>query len=156
MNDFDVEIVPFRSELAIHFKQLNLAWVSRYFEVEPSDEKMLGNPQQYIIDKGGYIFFAQAADEIVGTFALLKVDQGIYELSKMAVAEAYQGKRIGNAMLGFCLKEARNLGATKLMLFSNTMLEPAIHLYRKFGFVQVPMLHSEYKRSNIKMEIDFK
>ena len=44
------------------------------------------------------------------------------------------------------------LGATKVILYSNTKLGPAIHLYQKYGFVEVPMGTSEYKRSNIKME----
>ncbi len=60
--------------------------------VEPVDYKMLSNPRAYIIDKGGYVFFARFNKMIAGTFSLIKVDESSYELSKMAVDENFQGK----------------------------------------------------------------
>jgi hypothetical protein len=64
----------------------------------------------------------------------------------------YQGKKIGNSMLEFCFQESVKLNAKKLILFSNTLLQPAIHLYKKYGFVEVPIGNVAYKRANIKME----
>lgn len=127
--------------------------MKKYFEVEPADEIMLSNPQRFIIEKGGHIYFAQSGEQIVGTFAMLKVEEDVYELSKMAVLEAYQGRKVGNFMLHYCLQKAGELRAAKVFLYSNTILQPAIHLYKKFGFVEVPLLSSDYKRSNIKMEV---
>lgn len=148
----DLHIVPFQPNLAEYFKELNLAWVRKYFFVEPLDEEMLSHPQENIINKGGQIFFAQLNKEVVGTFALLKVQEGVFELSKMAVVEKMQGKKIGNQLLEFAIDQAKQLGAQKLILFSNTKLSPAIHLYKKYGFTEVPIGASEYKRSDIKME----
>lgn len=148
----DLHIVPFQPNLADYFKELNLAWVRKYFFVEPLDEEMLSHPQENIINKGGQIFFAQLNKEVVGTFALLKVQEGVFELSKMAVVEEMQGKKIGNQLLEFAIDQAKQLGAQKLILFSNTKLSPAIHLYKKYGFTEVPIGASEYKRSDIKME----
>ena len=148
----DLHIVPFQPNLAEYFKELNLAWVRKYFFVEPLDEEMLSHPQENIINKGGQIFFAQLNKEVVGTFALLKVQEGVFELSKMAVVEEMQGKKIGNQLLEFAIDQAKQLGAQKLILFSNTKLSPAIHLYKKYGFTEVPIGASEYKRSDIKME----
>ena len=88
------------------------------------------------------------------TFALLKVSDTVFELSKMAVNEKFFGKNIGNAMMEFCLQETKRLQLHKVILYSNTLLGPAIHLYRKYGFTEVPDFKSEYKRANIKMEID--
>jgi very-short-patch-repair endonuclease/ribosomal protein S18 acetylase RimI-like enzyme len=151
MPENNVHIIEFREELADHFKNLNIAWLQKYFYVEPIDEEMLSNPKHYIIDKGGYIFFAEVNGVTAGTFALMKVEDGVFELSKMAVDEKYQGQKIGNKMMEFAIKKVKSLGAKKLILFSNTMLGPAIHLYRKYGFVEVPLGNSEYRRSNIKM-----
>jgi ribosomal protein S18 acetylase RimI-like enzyme len=156
MFETNLHIVDFRDELALHFKNLNLAWLQKYFCVEPVDEEMLSNPKKYIIDKGGYIFFAEVNNEIAGTFALIKMEEGVFELSKMAVDEKFQGQKIGNKLMEFGIKKAQGLGAKKLILFSNTMLGPAIHLYKKYGFVELPLEHSEYKRSNIKMERDLR
>lgn len=148
----DIEIIPYREELAPAFRELNEAWLKKYFYIEPKDEEVLGDPQTHIIEKGGHIFFAKQGDEIVGTFALIPEEDGVYELGKMAVKEECQGKRIGNKLLQHCLEQANALGATKVILYSNTKLESAIHLYRKYGFVEVAMGASDYKRSNIKME----
>ena len=148
-----VEIVGFREELAKYFTALNLAWVRKYFTVEPMDQKILSEPKAYIVDKGGYIYFSIVDNEVAGTFALIKISDGVYELSKMAVAENFQGKNIGNAMMKFCIEEAQRLNIKKLMLYSNTKLKPAVHLYEKYGFKEVPLENSEYRRSNIKMEI---
>lgn len=147
-----IEIIPFEPALAPYFRDLNVAWLQKYFYVEPTDEEMLSNPEQYILAKEGQIFFARVDGQIAGTFALMKKGEGIYELGKMAVAEAFQGKGAGNALLAFCLEEARQLGAKKVILYSHTKLLPALHLYRKYGFVEIPLDDSEYKRPDIKME----
>ena len=148
----DIEIIAFSEEFEKDFHDLNVAWLQKYFVVEPIDNEMLSHPKPFIIDKGGYIFFAKAGEEIAGTFALIPVEKGVYELSKMAVKETFIGKKIGNALLEFCIEECKKLGASKIILYSNTKLEPAIHLYRKYGFVELPLDHSEYERANIKME----
>ena len=151
-----MEIIPFSDELAHHFTSLNTAWLEKYFVIEPIDREMLGNPKQYFIDKGGHIFFAKVDDDIAGTFALLKESDSVYELSKMAVWEKYQGQKIGNRLMEFCIEKAKELKADKLILYSNTMLGPSIHLYKKYGFIEVPITKSVYIRSNIKMELDLK
>ncbi|MBC7887601.1 MAG: GNAT family N-acetyltransferase [Ferruginibacter sp.] len=149
----NIEIIPFSEALAGHFTRLNTYWLEKFFVVEPVDHEMLGNPKQFFIDKGGFIFFATINKAIAGTFALLKESDKVYELSKMAVAEEYQGRKIGNRMIEFCIAKARELNIDKIILYSNTKLEPAIHLYKKYGFTEVPGTGSVYKRSDIKMEL---
>lgn len=153
MSESNLHIIEFREELAVHFKNLNIAWLQKYFYVEPIDEVMLSDPQKYIMAKGGHISFAQLNNEIAGTFALIKVQEGVYELAKMAVAEKFQGQKIGNKLMVSAIGKVKSLAAKKLILYSNTMLGPAIHLYEKYGFVEVPLENSHYKRSDIKMEL---
>jgi ribosomal protein S18 acetylase RimI-like enzyme len=153
--EMNIEIIRLREDLAVYFTELNLAWLKKYFVVEPIDSEILSDPKRCIIDKGGFIFFATADGEIAGTFAVIKIDNVVYELSKMAVNEDFQGNKIGNRMLEFCIDEAKKSDAIKLILYSNTKLQPAIHLYRKYGFTEIPSGNSEYQRSNIKMEINF-
>lgn len=148
-----IEIVPYTEENQKYFTALNVLWVEKYFVMEPHDEEVLYNPKEHIIDRSGYIYFAKEGNNITGTFALIKVEKGVYELSKMTVDEAFRGKKIAHKMLEFCLEEAKRLNISKIILYSNTILEPAIHLYKKFGFREVPLGNSEYKRSDIKMEI---
>jgi N-acetylglutamate synthase-like GNAT family acetyltransferase len=149
-----VTFIGYTPSLANAFMQMNLSWIEKYFEVEPMDRLLLSDPQTHIIEEGGHIYFAIVDEHTIGTFALLKKDNDVYELGKMAVSEKVQGQKIGSRMLEFCIAEAKRLNIRKLILFSNTILEPAIHLYRKYGFKEVPAGDAEYKRSNIKMELD--
>ena len=91
---------------------------------------------------------------IAGTVALLRRSAEEYEFAKMAVDEAYQRRGIAEALSYAALDRARVMGAKKVSLYSQTSLAPAIQLYRKLGFVEVPMDHQMYKRANIKMEIE--
>lgn len=156
MNKEQIDIINYDQQYNKDFAALNRAWLEKYFAVEPIDEEIFANPKEYIIDNGGYIFFAKLDNKIAGTFALMKTHEGVFELSKMAVAEEFQGKQIGNKMLEFCLEKAKELNAEKVILYSNTRLKPAIHLYEKYGFKEVPLGNVEYKRADIKMVIDIK
>jgi ribosomal protein S18 acetylase RimI-like enzyme len=60
--------------------------------------------------------------------------------------------KIGETLSTHAISKARELNAHKIILFSNTILESAIALYRKLGFTEIP-LDGPYKRSNIKMEL---
>ena len=149
----NMEIISFSDALAPHFARLNKAWLEKYFNVEPVDQLMLDNPKEFFLDKGGFIYFARINQDIAGTFALLKESETVFELSKMAVDDKYQGMNVGNTMMQFCIAKAKSLALNKIILYSNTRLGPAIHLYKKYGFTEVSINHSVYKRSNIKMEL---
>lgn len=151
-----VEIIPFSEDLKEHIRTLNVEWLEKYFFVEPGDAIQLANPKKYIIDEGGFIFYAKAEGKIVGTFSLLKIDDNTFELGKMAVTEKFQGKGIGDVMMKASIKEAESLGIKTLILYSNKSLKPAIHLYEKYGFREVPLDEGHYVRANIRMEKYFK
>ena len=147
-----VEIIPFAPKLKQHIKDLNFEWLNKYFKVEPNDEIVLSNPQVEIIDKGGFIFYAKYNNQIVGTVSLLKIDKFTFELSKMAITEAIQGLGIGKKLLDHCLAFAKENDIQKLILYSNRKLESAIHLYKKYGFVEIDLENGIYERADIKME----
>lgn len=150
--DDSLRIIPFSAELKEPIKTLNIEWLQKYFKVEPKDEKVLSNPQQEIIDKGGMIFYVQYKDVIVGTVSLLKIDKQTFELSKMAVSEEIQGLGIGKKLLEHCIEVAKEQQIEKLILYSNRSLKPAIHLYKKFGFQEIDLKEGIYERADIKME----
>lgn len=148
----NVEIIPFSSDLKDHIKTLNLAWLTKYFRVEEKDDLVLSNPQEEIINKGGFIFYAKNSNQILGTASLMKVDDLTFELSKMAVSDKAQGSGIGNKLLDHCLAVAQENNIKRLILYSNRILLPAIHLYEKFGFTEIVLEEGLYERADIKME----
>ena len=154
----EVNIVPYEDKYQHAFKALNEEWIAKYFEIEDADRKALNNPQSYILDKGGRIFVALYNDEPVGVCALIKMDDPEYgyELAKMAVSPAIQGKRVGWLLGQKVINEAKALGASKIYLESNTLLKPAINLYHKLGFTKVFGRSTPYARCNIQMELSLK
>lgn len=134
------------------FETFNRQWIEEYFEMEQVDEQVLRNPDRHILAKGGAILVAVSADVVVGTVALKYVTPTVFEFTKMAVDIPYRGQKVGKALSLAAIELARALGAKSIILYSNTILAPAIALYKKLGFVQVP-LDGPYKRSNIKMEL---
>ncbi|PKH68366.1 GNAT family N-acetyltransferase [Flavobacterium sp. ALD4] len=150
--EHQVIIIPFSSDLKEPIKTLNIEWLNKYFKIEPKDERVLSNPQEEIIDKGGMIFYAKYKDAIVGTVSLLKMNDTIFELSKMAVTDSVQGLGIGKKLMEHCIKAAEENHIEKIIIYSNRRLVPAISLYRKFGFEEIPVDEGIYERADIKME----
>lgn len=142
----------FTPEDAQAFKDLNIEWLSTYFVVEAIDELVLGQPQKEIINRGGYIFMAEENEKVIGTFAFLKKSDRVYEFSKMAIDPTQRGKGYGTSMLQFALRYAEQHHWEKIVLYSSTKLKNALHIYRKFGFIEVPLeSNTRYSRSDIKM-----
>jgi len=146
-----VKVIDYTQQYQSAFKQLNEEWITQYFKMEATDYKSLDHPDEYIIDKGGHIFIALYNGEAVGTCAMIKMEDNTYELAKMAVSPKAKGKGIGFILGQACIIKAKELGAQKLYLESNTILKPAINLYYKLGFKKVTGVPSPYERCNIQM-----
>ncbi|MBN4052171.1 GNAT family N-acetyltransferase [Sphingobacteriaceae bacterium AH-315-L07] len=139
MEQANVDIIEFKDQYALDFATLNFEWLEKYFHIEDYDKKILTNPQKYILDPGGQILFAIVDDKIVGTVALIKRGEGVFELAKMAVTEGYKGLKIGQKLMYACIDYAGQHGVKQLFLDSNTKLAPAISLYNKVGFKEIPV-----------------
>ncbi len=149
-----MNIISFEPQYAKDFKQLNIAWLEKYFWVEPHDEEVLGKPEKYIIQSGGQIFLVKEGNDIIGTVALMKIEENIFELTKMAVTPAAQGKSIGQKLMAHTITFAKEKGWQKLIIYSNRKLENAIHIYKKYGFQEIPIEgNNPYARGDIKMEL---
>jgi len=146
-----LEIIPFDEKYSQYFYDLNAAWLKKYFYVEPYDEQVLSNPKKYVLSPGGFIFFAKYNHQIVGVVSLIN-QKTFFELSKMAVSPKYQGLKIGQKLLEFCINFAKEQHWTSITLYSHRSLVAAIHLYRKNGFIEIPVEeNSHYERADIKM-----
>jgi len=149
----EVQIVDFLPEHSLAFKQLNEEWITTWFKMEEEDHHALDHPKEHILDKGGHIYMALYQGQPVGACGLIPMEDGNFELAKMAVAPSAKGKGIGFLLGQACIEKARSQGAQKLYLESNTKLKPAISLYHKLGFHKVAGPPSPYERCNIQMEL---
>ena len=147
-------IVGWRPELRADFERLNREWIEQYFVVEQEDLKVFNDPAGEIVAPGGQVFFLLDEDGVRGTCAVIRHDADTYELAKMAVAPAARGRGYGDRLVEAAIGFARDIGARRLMLVSNTRLGPALTLYRKHGFRDVPLDPANgYTRADIQLEL---
>ncbi len=142
-----LSIFPYRAEFKDDFFELNAEWLEAYFLIEPYDLEVLRNPQEMILDEGGEIYVGAIDGDVVATFALTPRQEGVMELNKMAVRKDQRGAGIGNQLMDYVIARCRARGVRTLELYSNTKLENALHLYRKYGFLEIPMPHRLCVRS---------
>ncbi|TFH65495.1 MAG: GNAT family N-acetyltransferase [Candidatus Zixiibacteriota bacterium] len=150
-----VEIVDYQPRYRKDFEKLNLEWIEKYFVVESSDMRVLGDPQGEIIDKGGAILFARLDRKIVGTVALIKHDSKTFELTKMAVTEKAQGQQVGKRLALAAIDYAQSLRVRRILLFTSPKLIAANALYRQLGFkpLTIPRAEIPFRRPSIAMEL---
>jgi len=151
-----VEILEFDPRFRDHFRQLNLEWIERFFRIEPPDREILEDPETFVLAKGGHIFFARLGNEIVGTCALLKHEDGTFELAKMGVTPRAQGKQVGRRLAVAAIRQARAVGASAVFLETNSRLIPAIRLYESLGFIHAsppPRQEERYARADVFMRL---
>lgn len=156
----EINIVPYQRKYKSDFAQLNYEWLEKYFKTEKAeaeDKRLLNNPEREIVKKGGEIFFAILNNVVVGTCAVLKIDDTTYELAKMGVTEKVQGRQIGKKLALTAIGYAVEKGALKLKLYTSSKLNAAHNLYRSLGFVEVKgESNDRYKRKLILMVLDLK
>src|SRR4051812_7434277 len=149
-----IEIIEYKAEHQPYFEKLNRAWIEKYFELEEMDLFVLQEPEKAILQKGGAVLMASYDGVIAGTVALIKDGDGVFEFAKMAVDENYRRRGIAEKLGFAALEKAKELDADKIVLYSQTILLPALSLYKKIGFHQVPLDEPRtYKRSDVKMEM---
>ena len=146
----NVIVTDFQGQYSNQFYKLNKAWIEESWVLEDSDKKDLLNPKK-IIQNGGQIFFAIIDNEVVGTVAMIKNSDKVYELAKMTVKFAFRGKGIANLLMDKCIKFAFKKNAREIFLISNDSLIVARNLYEKYGFKEVVLDSQKYKRGNVKM-----
>ena len=147
-----MEIVAFEPAHAEAFRTLNEAWISKFFVLEAKDREVLEDPHGKIIAKGGRIFMALQDGVAVGCVALLKMDDGGYEVAMMTVSETLRGSGLGRLLMQRCIEAGAELGATRLYLETNSSLAPALGLYRAMGFKDLAPVETPYARADVFME----
>jgi len=87
----------------------------------------------------------------VGTVSLLKMENDVYELAKMSVHNSLRGQKIGHKIMDACIMKAKEMGAKEILILSSRKLKNALHLYTKYGFVDVGSEDDDYNRCDIRM-----
>jgi len=111
-------------------------------------DRDLSDLEYYYYNNDGWFAVIEKNNEIIGSYGIFKIDKQTCELRKMYLLKNYQGQGLGKLMMDDALKKAKELGYSVIVLETNKLLDKAISLYDKYGFV-------EYKPSHLSDRCDF-
>jgi N-acetylglutamate synthase-like GNAT family acetyltransferase len=149
-----LRLVEYEERLAPEFDAITREWVEDMFTLEANDIKIIENPKEMILDRGGEILFVEAEGlGIVGTCALMRVDGDTFELTKMGVRASARGLKAGDFLLKRTLERARQMPIGSLFLLTNTKCAAAIHLYEKAGFLHDPDIMERYGKRYTRCDV---
>ncbi|EEG28750.1 acetyltransferase, GNAT family [[Clostridium] methylpentosum DSM 5476] len=137
------------------FIEMNKSWIEDMFKLEDEDIREMENIEPYI-ENGGQIFFSIDDNERVMACCMIAPrEDGDWEIMKFAARGMYTGTGAGSACLKACIDYAKEMQLKKIIIVSNKKCEHAIHLYRKFGFEEVPVDKEKFPfdRADIAFEL---
>ncbi len=149
-----ITIIDYAKKYQPDFKRLNLEWLDKHGLTETHDLEILDDPDGMVIKRGGYIFLALDDGKVIGTAGLYRNSGLEYELIKMGVDPQYRGRGIGKLLLEECIGKARETGAVKIVLFSNSRLTTALKLYELYGFRHIEVTGAPFLTADVKMELN--
>lgn len=134
-----MKIVPYEPKYKDVFIEMNKQWISEMFTIEQEDLAVLNNIDRSI-EAGGQIFFAvDDCGEVLACCMIAPLPNGEWEIEKFCAKGMYTGTGAGTACLKACMDYAKEKHVKKIVIVTNKKCTCAIHLYKKFGFVEVPV-----------------
>ncbi|TYP77523.1 GNAT family N-acetyltransferase [Paenibacillus methanolicus] len=122
----------------------------RLEEEPPYELLLLADPSKRLVDaylSKGRCHVAQLGDETIGVFLLLEKHAGTLEIMNIAVAERYQGRGFGKALLAAAVGEARKQGAAYLEIGTGNSGMQQLYMYQKCGFRMMSIDHDFFVRN---------
>lgn len=149
-----MKIVPYDKKYKKEFIEMNKQWISEMFVLEEEDLAVLDNVDQSI-EEGAQIFFAiDGNDDVMACCMIAPLPNGEWEIQKFCARGMYTGTGAGSACLKACIDYAKEKKIEKIVIVSNRKCAHAIHLYQKYGFVEVPVDKEKFpfERADIAFE----
>lgn len=150
-NCLSINVLDYAPFLKQSFTTLAGNWLSDMLhnELEEEDLFTINSPDiAYLLD-GGFVFFAEYNNEIVGCVALKKLDENKFEFAKLIVKEEARKLGIATKLIERCITRCNENKASELWLQTTNKLIEAHQLYYKMGFVdkEAPTSMSVLKRT---------
>lgn len=152
-----MKVVPYDPKYKEEFIALNEKWISEMFVLEEEDMAVLSHFEE-ALEEGAQIFFAvDEEDAVMACCMIAPLSNGEWEIEKFCARGMYTGTGAGSACLKACLDYARQKRVEKVVIVSNRKCVHALNLYRKHGFVEVPVDKEKFpfERADIAFEQTF-
>ena len=123
---------PLRDEVFVDEQQ---------FPAHLEDDEHEGTAWHYIVEENG---------QTIATGRLIKLEEGVYKLGRIAVKKTYRGQKLGADVTNALIAKAREFGAETIKISGQTH---AVPFYEKFGFAVAGPEFMEENLPHVDMEI---
>ncbi len=131
-----VHIIDYGPSLKNHFHELAGPWLTggENGSLQEEDGFQLQNPDESFFMEGGFLFYARYKDQIVGCVALKRLDENIFEFTRLYINPNYRNLGIASLLIERCISRCMENEATELWLQSGMSMPEEEKLYNKLGF----------------------
>lgn len=104
--------------------------------LEPEDaDKDATDINSNYMNNNGWFQVVENSEQIIGSVGVYMIDKDECELRKMYLYPEYHGQGIGSTLMRNALEKAKELGYKYMTLQTNSVLNKALPVYKKYGFV---------------------
>lgn len=147
-----MQVVTFKEKYRQTFIDFNTDWIVSNFGFLEDHDKETFEHIDNELNQGAMIFFA-IEDEIPLACCMAKPMQDTtWEICKLGSNKNVPHKGAGSLVFEAAMEWALEHGAKRLFIISNSKLKPALHIYEKYGFQELPLDDYEYVRGDIAFE----
>ena len=124
-----------------------------YLEIQNYDEELNHLDTKYGLP-GGRLYLAYCDGRAAGCIGLKKLDSLNCEMKRLYVRPEFRGMRIGGMLIQRIIDDAKEIGYKHMLLDTLPFLESAVHMYKKWGFYEIPSYNDSPMEASIYMKLD--
>ena len=123
------------------------------FDPEMAHSDLRRIPAAYQSNGGG--FWLMRDSQIIGTVAIRRLSADVAEVKRLNVSESDRGRGLGRQLLRHAVRHATDTGFSCVRLDTIRNDGPAVHLFMKYGFVEITR-YNDNADADIFMELDLR
>ena len=147
-----MEIIEYQEQYRQAFINFNTQWIIENFGFLEQEDKDTFDKIDEELSSGAMIYFAIEDGQALATCMAKPMQGDTWEICKLGSDQTKPHKGCGTAVFLAAIEWAKNHGAKKLFILSNSKLKTAIHIYEKYGFQEIKLNDYSYVRGDIAFE----
>ncbi len=124
-----------------------------YLSIQNYDHEIQNLEEKYGTPDGR-LYIIHADDKIAGCIALRRLDDKNCEMKRLYVKPEFRGQQLASLLIKKIIVDAKSIGYDAMFLDTLPFLKSAIHLYKKFGFVEIEPYNDSPVESTLFMKLD--
>lgn len=125
----------------------------KYLEIQNYEKELKNLNIKYALPNNR-LYLAYYNNRLAGCIGLRQIDKTNCELKRLYVKPIFRGKHIGNYLIEQIIKDAREIGYSYLLLDTFPFLKNAIHIYKSYGFYEIPSYNNNPIENLIYMKFN--